>query len=332
ERRVGGVPAGGHDSGIPLADPQLRAGRLLQRAQAAGVVGVRVRVEQHLHIADVEAELRDARHDRRRALRIAAVDQYVARRPGEQERGDAGRPDVVEVARDAERLVGLRTGPLDRRPPEQAERHDDGGRRPQQHEEPASLEWVPHLLAFGLGPSTKYLTLQSMPRRQPGQGVFVPGAAGAGFPCVSSTPVLATVRAPLRQGNARHRPGVRFSVDAETDDDQSTATPMDERLRALNRFGLGARPGERGRVGDARDWLTGQLGGGPPQLAAVPVTGAEISDALVALRRAGAGGTDQERAEARRRLTRIAGAEQRAALTERMRSERPFVERLVAFW
>lgn len=107
---------------------------------------------------------------------------------------------------------------------------------------------------------------------------------------------------------------------------------MDARLRALNRFGLGARPGERGRVGDARDWLKAQLTGGPPQLATVPVTGTEISDALLALRRAGAGGTDQDRAEARRRLTRIAIEEQRAALTERIRSERPFVERLVAFW
>jgi len=107
---------------------------------------------------------------------------------------------------------------------------------------------------------------------------------------------------------------------------------MDARLRALNRFGLGARPGERDRVGDPRDWLKAQLAGGAPELSTAPVTGKEISDALLALQRAGAGGTDQERAEARQRLARIAAEEQRAALTERIQSERPFVERLVAFW
>jgi uncharacterized protein (DUF1800 family) len=107
---------------------------------------------------------------------------------------------------------------------------------------------------------------------------------------------------------------------------------MDARLRALNRFGLGARPGERDRLGDPRDWLKAQLAGGPPELSTTQVTGTEISDALLALQRAGAGGTDQERAEAQRRLARIAAAEQRAALIERIRTERPFVERLVAFW
>jgi len=95
-------------------------------------------------------------------------------------------------------------------------------------------------------------------------------------------------------------------------------TTMDARLRALNRFGLGARPGERDRVGDPRDWLKAQLTGGPPQLASVPATDREISDALQALGRAAAGGTDQDRAEARRRLMRIAVEEQRAALTERI--------------
>jgi len=107
---------------------------------------------------------------------------------------------------------------------------------------------------------------------------------------------------------------------------------MDARLRALNRFGLGARPGERSRVGDPRDWLKAQLTGDPPQLATTPATATEIADALLALRRAAAGGTDQDRAEARRRLMRIAVEEQRTALTERIRSGRPFVERLVAFW
>ena len=38
---------------------------------------------------------------------------------------------------------------------------------------------------------------------------------------------------------------------------------MNETLHALNRFGLGARPGEPGRMRDPRAWLEEQLGGGP---------------------------------------------------------------------
>jgi uncharacterized protein (DUF1800 family) len=43
-------------------------------------------------------------------------------------------------------------------------------------------------------------------------------------------------------------------------------------------------------------------------------------------------GSDQERREARRRLVELATAESRAALTTRVVTETPFVERLVAFW
>jgi len=34
---------------------------------------------------------------------------------------------------------------------------------------------------------------------------------------------------------------------------------MDAALRALNRFGLGARVGERAGIGDPREWLRAQL-------------------------------------------------------------------------
>jgi uncharacterized protein (DUF1800 family) len=102
-------------------------------------------------------------------------------------------------------------------------------------------------------------------------------------------------------------------------------------LRALNRFGLGARLAEAHGIRDPRGWLRAQLDGGPP-LAAVPAASspAEIADALRAFR--GAGPKGPERQEARRRLVGIAAAEAREALTHRVRSERPFVERLVAFW
>ena len=111
---------------------------------------------------------------------------------------------------------------------------------------------------------------------------------------------------------------------------------MNSALRALNGFGLGARPGERRRVTDPRGWLRAQLSGGPPPLPPPPeATPAAIADAIRAFRAAGQG-NDQERRDARqqarRKLVAIAAAESRAALTARVSTERAFVERLVAFW
>ena len=112
---------------------------------------------------------------------------------------------------------------------------------------------------------------------------------------------------------------------------------MDTTLRALNGFGLGARPGERGRVRDPRSWLRGQLKGPAPLLRAPADASTDaINEAIRAFRPAAPQGDDQQRREARqqarRRLVAIATAESRAALMERVVSERPFVERLVAFW
>lgn len=106
----------------------------------------------------------------------------------------------------------------------------------------------------------------------------------------------------------------------------------DAALRALNRFGLGARVGERARIGDPRGWLRAQLQGAPPQLPAPP--SAVPADIAAALRTVGmrAVNSEEARQQARRRLMGVAGDESRAALTQRVASERPFVERLVAFW
>ena len=107
---------------------------------------------------------------------------------------------------------------------------------------------------------------------------------------------------------------------------------MDQRLRALNRFGLGARPGERDRIGDPRGWLRDQLRGGAPALS--PPAGAsanEIADALRSLRMVAQGDT-AARQQARQRIARIIAAEQPAALTRRATSDLPYVERLVSFW
>jgi uncharacterized protein (DUF1800 family) len=107
---------------------------------------------------------------------------------------------------------------------------------------------------------------------------------------------------------------------------------MDATVRALNRFGLGARRDERKAISDPRGWLRAQLDGGAP-IARVPegASPGAIGDALRGLRMV-AQGNEQERREARQRLTEIGATEVRAAVTERIVTERPFVERLVAFW
>lgn len=107
---------------------------------------------------------------------------------------------------------------------------------------------------------------------------------------------------------------------------------MDERLHALNRFGLGARPGERQRTSDPRGWLRRQLSGGPPLVPAPPEAAPDMIAAALRGFRMLAGDDKGARQHARRRLIDIATAESRAALTARVTSDRPFVERLVAFW
>jgi uncharacterized protein (DUF1800 family) len=106
---------------------------------------------------------------------------------------------------------------------------------------------------------------------------------------------------------------------------------MNVTLRALNRFGMGARRGERHRVSDARGWLKAQLDSGIPPLHPTETTPAAIADALRALRMPGQR-DEQERRDARRRLVELAAGQARAALETRITSEQPFVERLVAFW
>jgi uncharacterized protein (DUF1800 family) len=110
---------------------------------------------------------------------------------------------------------------------------------------------------------------------------------------------------------------------------------MDATLRALNRFGLGARRDERRTITDPKGWLHAQLASGAPLLRGPEgITPGTIGDALRQLRMANQNGNanqDQKR-EARQRLVEMAQNEMRATLAERVASNRPFVERLVAFW
>ena len=111
---------------------------------------------------------------------------------------------------------------------------------------------------------------------------------------------------------------------------------MDITLRALNGFGLGARPDERRRITDPRQWLHAQLKEAPPLLPApAGATPEDITAALMAFRSAAQAANPQRREarqDARRQLVAIASAESHAALSARVGSHRPFVERLVAFW
>jgi uncharacterized protein (DUF1800 family) len=107
---------------------------------------------------------------------------------------------------------------------------------------------------------------------------------------------------------------------------------MDRAIRALNGFGLGARPGEKGRMSDPRKWLLGQLDGGAPNIAAPEAATPERLTEAVRAFRSAAQGEPQARQQLRRQLVEIASAEGRLALAERVTTARPFVERLVAFW
>lgn len=107
---------------------------------------------------------------------------------------------------------------------------------------------------------------------------------------------------------------------------------MDVRLRALNRFGLGARTGESRTIDDPHAWLRAQLEAGPPVLKAPSLAApSAIAEALRAFRQPRQS-DPQQRQMARSRLVEIALGEARAALENRVTTQRPFVERLVAFW
>ena len=83
---------------------------------------------------------------------------------------------------------------------------------------------------------------------------------------------------------------------------------------------------------DPRGWLHSQLQGPPPLVAAPGAAGpAAVADAIRSFQM-GRQADPQERQQARRRLVEVATAEAGAALRQRVTADRPFTERLVAFW
>jgi uncharacterized protein (DUF1800 family) len=108
---------------------------------------------------------------------------------------------------------------------------------------------------------------------------------------------------------------------------------VDPALRALNRFGMGARVGERRALSDPRGWLKRQL---RPELALLGdadlPTATEATEATLRIRKAQQGRDQAALRAARAGLRSILLEEERAALSRRVTSDAPYLERLVAFW
>lgn len=109
--------------------------------------------------------------------------------------------------------------------------------------------------------------------------------------------------------------------------------------RAFTRFGLGARPDDAPLGADPRAHVLAQLAGDPPARP-VPPNGSDDTVAVAfrafrmtaGARRARAEERDDARQQARRALVQVAAAESVSALTLRLTTSRPYVERLIAFW
>ena len=108
---------------------------------------------------------------------------------------------------------------------------------------------------------------------------------------------------------------------------------MNKSLRALNRYGLGARLGEAARIGDPQAWLRSQLKASPASSLPGDLPSLqEIGAAVGQLRAAGRSRDSGARRKAVQNLRDIARREGTAVLQQRILSDAPFLERLVSFW
>lgn len=103
---------------------------------------------------------------------------------------------------------------------------------------------------------------------------------------------------------------------------------MDHALHALNRFGLGARTGERRGLADPRAWVLAQHDRTPPIPGGTAIT--DVSAGLRELRSAQSSSDRQAAARARRNVITMAAAEMDGVLTHRLTTDAPVVERLVS--
>ena len=108
---------------------------------------------------------------------------------------------------------------------------------------------------------------------------------------------------------------------------------MNKSLRALNRFGLGARIGEAAKIKDPRGWLRQQLRSEAAKAdkPSVP-TFEQITSLLQETQRAQQKKDREAQQLARRRSRELLEQESLAALEQRLTSANPFLERLISFW
>jgi uncharacterized protein (DUF1800 family) len=107
-----------------------------------------------------------------------------------------------------------------------------------------------------------------------------------------------------------------------------------DRVIALNRFGLGARPGDLSRIGDARGWLVGQLRPQPPPtlFSGFPDSLSLLQHERQVLQILETPDTRTMRLDLGHRLYSDVANELVARTQFALRTENSFSERLVRFW
>ena len=103
-----------------------------------------------------------------------------------------------------------------------------------------------------------------------------------------------------------------------------------EKIRALNRFGLGARPGEVLGL-DPKQWLRSQVISQPVAIQGLKLeTTQQLLEEINSIRRDGM--SVQSRKNLRKQAVKQEEAEIMALVSHCLRTEAPFAERLVRFW
>ena len=103
-----------------------------------------------------------------------------------------------------------------------------------------------------------------------------------------------------------------------------------ERIRALNRFGLGARPEEVLGL-DPKQWLRSQVMSQPVAIQGLKLkTTQQLLEEINFIRRDGM--SVQSRKNFRQQAVKQEEAEITALVNHRLRTDTPFAERLVKFW
>jgi hypothetical protein len=85
---------------VAFASQEFRACHFLELSQTAGVIEVRVAVQQKLYVAQVETEFRNVAFDLWRGFDKTAVEKEMPLRRGDQEGCHFGGADIVKISDD----------------------------------------------------------------------------------------------------------------------------------------------------------------------------------------------------------------------------------------